>query len=115
LTQIVANIVNNAAKYTPPGGHIEVEAEREGDQIALRVRDNGVGISADMMPRVFDLFAQTDGHIRLSEGGLGIGLALVRSLVELHGGRVHASSAGVGRGSEFVVTLPLADPDGAKC
>jgi PAS domain S-box-containing protein len=114
LTQIVANIVNNAAKYTPPGGRIEVEAVREGDQIALRVRDNGVGISADMMPRVFDLFAQTDGHIRLSEGGLGIGLALVRSLVELHGGRVHASSAGVGRGSEFVVTLPLADLGVAK-
>jgi len=115
LTQIVANIVNNAAKYTPPGGRIEVEAEREGDKLVLHVRDNGVGISGDMMPRVFDLFAQTDGQIRLSEGGLGIGLALVRSLVELHGGRVHARSAGVGRGSEFTLTLPLADPDGAKC
>lgn len=114
LTQIVANIVNNAAKYTPPGGRIEIEAEREGDKIVLRVRDNGVGISGEMMPRVFDLFAQTEGQIRLSEGGLGIGLALVRSLVELHGGRVHARSAGVGRGSEFSVTLPLAHPDGAK-
>ena len=109
LAQIAANIINNAAKYTPPGGRIEIDAARAGDEVVLRVRDNGVGISADMMPRVFDLFAQTDGQIRLSEGGLGIGLALVRSLVEIHGGRVEARSAGVGRGSEFIVSLPLAD------
>ena len=109
LAQIAANIINNAAKYTPPGGRIEIDAARGGDEVVLRVRDNGVGISADMMPRVFDLFAQTDGQIRLSEGGLGIGLALVRSLVEIHGGRVEARSEGVGRGSEFIVSLPLAD------
>ena len=107
LAQIAANIINNAAKYTPPGGRIEIDAAREGDEVVLRVRDNGVGISADMMPRVFDLFAQTDGQIRLSEGGLGIGLALVRSLVEIHGGRVEARSEGVGCGSEFIVSLPL--------
>ncbi|MBI5011312.1 MAG: HAMP domain-containing histidine kinase, partial [Methylocystis sp.] len=109
LAQIAANIINNAAKYTPPGGRIEIDAARGGDEVVLRVRDNGVGISADMMPRVFDLFAQTDGQIRLSEGGLGIGLALGRSLVEIHGGRVEARSEGVGRGSEFIVSLPLAD------
>jgi signal transduction histidine kinase len=109
LAQIAANIINNAAKYTPPGGRIEIDAARGDDEVVLRVRDNGVGISADMMPRVFDLFAQTDDQIRLSEGGLGIGLALVRSLVEIHGGRVEARSAGVGRGSEFIVSLPLAD------
>ncbi|MGJ0426107.1 PAS domain S-box protein [Methylocystis sp.] len=109
LAQIAANIINNAAKYTPPGGRIEIDAARGNDEVVLRVRDNGVGISADMMPRVFDLFAQTDDQIRLSEGGLGIGLALVRSLVEIHGGRVEARSEGVGRGSEFIVSLPLAD------
>ncbi|WP_428383470.1 PAS domain S-box protein [Methylocystis sp.] len=109
LAQIAANIINNAAKYTPPGGRIDVEAARAGDEAVLRVRDTGVGISADMMPRVFDLFAQTEGHIRLSDGGLGIGLALVRKLVELHGGHVEAHSDGVGRGSEFVVRLPLGE------
>ena len=111
LTQIAANIINNAAKYTPPGGRIEIDAARGDGEVVLRVRDNGVGISADMMPRVFDLFAQTDSQIRLSEGGLGIGLALVRSLVEIHGGRVEALSEGVGRGSEFIVSLPIADCD----
>ncbi|CCJ08159.1 PAS domain S-box protein [Methylocystis sp. SC2] len=114
LAQIAANIINNAAKYTPSGGRIEIDAARGGDEVVLRVRDNGVGISADMMPRVFDLFAQTDGQIRLSEGGLGIGLALVRSLVEVHGGRVEARSEGVGRGSEFVVSLPLAGCRGPR-
>ncbi|MCQ4188315.1 PAS domain S-box protein [Methylocystis suflitae] len=109
LAQIAANIINNAAKYTPPGGRIDIDAARGNDEVVLRVRDNGVGISADMMPRVFDLFAQTDDQIRHSEGGLGIGLALVRSLVEIHGGRVEARSEGVGRGSEFIVSLPLAD------
>ncbi|HEY8125501.1 MAG TPA: PAS domain S-box protein [Methylocystis sp.] len=109
LAQIAANIINNAAKYTPPGGRIEIDAAREDDEVVLRVRDNGVGISAAMMPRVFDLFAQTDGQNRLSEGGLGIGLALVRSLVEIHGGRVEARSEGAGQGSEFIIRLPLAD------
>jgi PAS domain S-box-containing protein len=108
LAQIAANIIGNAAKYTPPGGRIEVEAAREGEEAVLRVRDNGVGIAPEMMPHVFDLFAQTHDQTRLSEGGLGIGLALARKLVEMHGGRVEARSAGAGRGSEFVVRLPLA-------
>ncbi|KAF2990473.1 PAS domain-containing protein [Methylocystis sp. MJC1] len=107
LAQIAANLINNAAKYTLPGGLIEVAAAREGDEVALRVRDNGVGIDPDMLPHVFDLFAQSDSQIRLSEGGLGIGLALARDLVELHGGRVMAYSDGVGRGAEFVAWLPL--------
>ncbi len=106
LAQIAANIVNNAVKYTPPGGLIEIEAGREDGGVVLRVRDNGVGISAGMIPRVFDLFSQTEGQLGLSEGGLGIGLALVRKLVDLHGGRIAAHSAGEGRGSEFVVWLP---------
>lgn len=107
LAQIAANLINNAAKYTLPGGLIEVAAAREGNELVLRVRDNGVGIDADMLPHVFDLFAQSDSQIRLSEGGLGIGLALARDLVELHGGRVMAHSDGVGRGAEFVAYLPL--------
>jgi PAS domain S-box-containing protein len=109
LTQIAANIINNAAKYTPPGGKIEIESRKEGREVVLCVRDNGVGISADMAPRIFDLFAQTEGQIRLSEGGLGIGLALVRKLLDLHGGRIEASSDGVGRGSEFTVWLPISE------
>ncbi|WP_363350883.1 PAS domain S-box protein [Methylocystis echinoides] len=108
LAQIATNLVNNAAKYTPPGGVIVVEGARDGDEAVLRIRDNGVGIAADMLPRVFDLFAQIDRHARLSEGGLGIGLALVRKLVELHGGRIAARSDGPGSGSEFIVWLPLA-------
>ena len=107
LAQIAANIIDNAAKYTPPGGLIEVEAARDGAEVVLRVRDNGVGISADMMPRIFDLFMQSAGQTRLSEGGLGIGLTLVRKLIKLHDGRIAAHSEGVGRGSEFVVWLPF--------
>ena len=107
LSQIVANIINNAAKYTPPGGLIEIEAAREGGELSLRVRDNGVGVSAEMMPRIFDLFVQTEGQARLSQGGRGIGLALARRLILLHGGRIDAASDGAGKGSEFVVRLPL--------
>lgn len=113
LTQIAVNIVNNAAKYTPPGGDIEISAARERGEAVLRVRDNGMGLSAEMMPRIFDLFAQSDAQVRLSEGGLGIGLALVRRLVELHGGSIEAYSEGVGRGSEFIVRLPLGDEPAA--
>ncbi|MBY6243894.1 PAS domain S-box protein [Methylosinus sp. Sm6] len=113
LAQIAANIINNAAKYTPPGGRIDIETAREGKEAVLRVRDNGVGIAPEMMPRVFDLFAQTQDQMRLSEGGLGIGLALVRKLVEMHGGRVEAQSAGSGRGSQFAVFLPLAEEPAA--
>lgn len=107
LAQVFANLVNNAAKYTDSGGRIRIEAERRGGEVAVSVSDSGRGIPADMLPRVFDLFAQIDRDLGRSQGGLGIGLALVRSLVEMHGGRVEARSDGPGQGSEFVVHLPL--------
>ena len=101
LEQAVANLLNNAAKYTEPGGEITVTSEREGDELVLRVADTGIGLSAEMMNRVFDLFAQADLSLDRTQGGLGIGLTLVRSLVEMHGGSVSASSPGLGLGSEF--------------
>jgi signal transduction histidine kinase/CheY-like chemotaxis protein len=113
LAQVVGNLLNNAAKYTPAGGRIGLTAGREGGGAVLRVWDTGVGIAADMLPHVFDLFAQGDHTLDRAQGGLGIGLTLVRSLVELHGGSVRACSGGPDRGSEFVVRLPLmADPPG---
>jgi two-component system CheB/CheR fusion protein len=107
LSQVVANLLDNAAKYTPAGGHIRVSADREGDEAVMRVRDDGVGIPAGMLPHVFDLFVQGERSPARSEGGLGVGLTMVRRLVELHGGRVEARSDGPGKGSEFVVWLPL--------
>jgi signal transduction histidine kinase/ActR/RegA family two-component response regulator len=107
LAQVVGNLLNNAAKYTPEGGRIWLTARREGNTAVVSVRDTGVGIAADMLPRVFDLFAQADRSLAHSEGGLGVGLTLVKSLVELHGGSVEAHSPGPNRGSEFVVRLPL--------
>jgi signal transduction histidine kinase len=107
LTQIFANLLNNAAKYTDDGGRIDLVVARDGDEAVVRVRDTGVGIPADMLPRVFDLFTQVDRMNRRSQSGLGIGLALVKSLVSLHGGRVEAASDGPERGSEFTVRLPL--------
>jgi signal transduction histidine kinase len=109
LTQIVSNLLNNAAKYTPAGGQIVVSGERSGDEAVLRIRDNGIGISHSMLPRVFDLFAQSNTARERTQGGLGIGLTVVRRLVELHGGRVAVRSDGIGKGSEFVVCIPLAD------
>jgi signal transduction histidine kinase len=106
LAQILGNLLNNAAKYTPAGGRVELTATREGGDIVIRVRDTGVGIPAEMLPSIFDLFMQVDRSLDRSEGGLGIGLTLVRSLVALHGGRVAAFSDGPGQGSEFVVHLP---------
>jgi signal transduction histidine kinase len=105
--QVITNLVNNAARYTPSNGHIRVMAQREGPNAVLRVRDNGVGIPPDLLPRVFDLFTQADRSLARSEGGLGIGLTIVRKLVELHGGTVMVESEGPGRGSEFIVRLPL--------
>jgi len=99
-------ILTNAIKYTNPGGHIEVVAERAGEQAVLRVRDDGVGIVPDLLPQIFHLFAQGQRTLARAEGGLGIGLTLVRRLVELHGGTVAAQSAGPNQGSEFVVRLP---------
>jgi len=106
LVQVVLNLLTNAAKYTPEGGHIRVAVAREGAEATIRVRDDGVGIPADLLPRVFDLFTQGDRSPERAEGGLGIGLALVQSLVERHGGVVEARSDGAGRGSELVVRLP---------
>jgi signal transduction histidine kinase len=106
LAQILANLLNNAAKYTPEGGRITFTTEREGEAAVFRVRDSGVGIAADMLPRVFDLFTQIDRSLDRAEGGLGIGLTLVHRLVEMHGGTVQAFSDGLGCGSEFVVRLP---------
>jgi PAS domain S-box-containing protein len=106
LAQVVANLLNNAAKYTEEGGRIGLAVEREGSEAVVRVRDNGVGIPAEMLGQVFDLFTQVDRGLDRAQGGLGIGLTLVRSLAEMHGGRVTAHSDGAGRGSEFVLRLP---------
>ena len=106
LTQILSNLLNNAAKYTDPGGRVVLSARVDGDTIELRVADNGRGIRADMLPAVFDLFVQSDRTLELAQGGLGVGLTLIKRLVELHGGSVQAHSEGEGRGSEFVVRLP---------
>ncbi len=107
LTQVLGNLLNNAAKYTPEGGHICLTVEAGEKEATVRVRDDGRGIAADFLPRVFDLFTQGDPSPARSEGGLGIGLTLVKSLVGMHGGRVEAHSDGPGHGSEFVVRLPL--------
>ena len=106
LAQVFLNLLNNAAKYTNRGGRIALTAERENGDVVVRVKDNGIGIPAEMLPHVFDLFAQVDPSIERSEGGLGIGLTLVQRLVALHGGAVEAKSAGPDLGSEFIVRLP---------
>lgn len=110
LSQVFANLLNNAAKYTPENGEIRVSAERKGEQVLVRVRDNGSGIPREMLSKVFEMFTQVDNSLDRSQGGLGIGLTLVRHLVQLHGGEVQASSDGPGRGSEFVVRLPIQTP-----
>ncbi len=110
LEQVVVNLVNNAAKYTDEGGHIWLSLQQEGDEAVLQVRDSGVGIAPDLMPRIFDLFTQAERSLARSQGGLGIGLCLVQRLVEMHGGKVAIYSA-LGRGSEFVVRLPVALTD----
>jgi PAS domain S-box-containing protein len=107
LAQVVGNLLTNAAKYTEPGGRIWLTAERDGDMAALRVRDNGIGIAPHMLPRIFELFVQVDHASTKAQGGLGIGLTLVKNLVEMHNGIVQAQSEGLGKGCEFVVRLPL--------
>jgi PAS domain S-box-containing protein len=107
LAQVLANLLNNAAKYTERGGHIWLTVEQGGPEALVRVRDTGVGIAPEMLPLVFDLFTQADRSLHRSQGGLGIGLTLVRHLVEMHGGEVRAFSHGLGRGSEFVIRLPV--------
>ncbi len=113
LTQVVANLLDNAAKYTEIGGNIWLTAECYESEVSIRVRDSGTGIPAMMLPHVFDLFTQVGRSLDRAHGGLGIGLTLVRALVEMHGGRVEASSPGAGQGSEFIVRLPLARKDTA--
>lgn len=107
LSQVFANLLNNAAKYSEPGGTIWLSARRQDAQIVVSVRDAGIGIAHDMLPRVFEMFAQEAGAMNRAQGGLGIGLTLVQNLVEMHGGSVEAHSAGRGKGSEFIVRLPL--------
>jgi PAS domain S-box-containing protein len=108
MAQVVSNLLNNAAKYTPEGGRIELSAEREGNEAVVRVRDNGLGIPADMQGAVFELFTQVSKHLDRAQGGLGIGLALVKKLVEMHGGAIAVASDGPGHGSTFTVRLPVA-------
>jgi two-component system, chemotaxis family, CheB/CheR fusion protein len=110
LAQALSNLLINAAKYTDPGGQIHLRASREGNEVVVAIRDNGVGISAEMMPRLFTMFTQAPGALSRAEGGLGIGLALVRGLAALHGGSVEALSDGLGKGSEFIVRLPIGAP-----
>jgi two-component system CheB/CheR fusion protein len=112
LHQVVVNLLVNAAKYTPEGGNIWVKVTTEGEEAVLKVGDNGVGIPTEMLPRIFDLFTQVESTRGASRGGLGIGLALVKNLVALHGGSVQVRSDGVGKGSEFAVRLPLRQPGG---
>ena len=107
LEQIIVNVLNNASKYTPPDGRIRVVVSREGDEAVLRICDTGIGIAADMLPRIFELFVQGDQSLAHTSGGLGIGLTLVHRLVTLHRGRVEAHSEGLGRGSQFTIALPM--------
>jgi PAS domain S-box-containing protein len=119
LEQILTNLLNNSAKYTDPGGHIWLTVQHEDGEMVLRVRDSGIGIAPEVLPKVFDLFVQAERRLDRSQGGVGIGLTLVKKLVELHGGTVRALSAGIGQGSEFVARLPAFTgerraPEGAK-
>ncbi|HTT05172.1 MAG TPA: ATP-binding protein [Steroidobacteraceae bacterium] len=107
LVQCLGNLLNNAAKYTDAGGHIDIEVRTAADQVHIRVRDDGVGIPAELLPQVFELFVQGDRSLDRSQGGLGIGLSVVRRLIEMHAGSVTAHSDGVGRGASFELSLPL--------
>jgi signal transduction histidine kinase/ActR/RegA family two-component response regulator len=114
LVQTIANLLNNAAKFTPEGGRIDLTLRTTQDALRLHVKDNGAGISPELLPAVFELFTQGTRTLERSQGGLGLGLALVKKLVELHGGRVSAYSSGPGQGSEFIVELPLESSNEAK-
>src|SRR6185437_4507776 len=108
LAQALCNLLSNAVKYSDRGSRIWLTAERQGDEAVIRVKDAGVGIPPDMLPRVFDLFTQVDRSLEKSQGGLGVGLTIVKRLVELHGGTIEARSEGYGKGSEFIIRLPVA-------
>lgn len=112
LSQVLSNLLNNAAKYTPEGGHITLRAWRDGGEVAIQVADDGIGIPPDMLATVFQLFTQVDRHLARAQGGLGIGLSLARRLVEMHGGTLRADSAGIGRGATFTLRLALDDAGG---
>ena len=114
LVQVLANLMNNAAKYTPPGGQLRVTLRADAGQARLAVHDNGAGIAPALLPRVFEMFTQAELTPERAEGGLGMGLALVKRLTEMQGGSVRADSAGAGCGSTFTVTLPLANATSAK-
>ena len=111
LAQVLGNLLNNAAKYTPPGGRIRLVARLDGGEVVVAVTDSGVGIPREALPTLFQMFSQVGRNMDQSQGGLGIGLSLVRALVELHGGSVSASSPGAGQGSTFTVRLPVAAPE----
>jgi PAS domain S-box-containing protein len=111
LTQVFSNLLDNASKYSEPGGRIQVTAAREGGEVVVRVRDSGMGMPAELLPRIFDLFTQGSRTLDRSHGGLGIGLTIVKKIVEMHGGRVEVTSDGCGKGSEFIVRLPAADDE----
>jgi signal transduction histidine kinase len=111
LTQVLANLLNNAAKYTPPGGSVFFGLEEHDDQVVFRIRDTGIGIPSNMLDKVFDMFIQIDSGLDRAHGGLGIGLTLVRELVNMHHGSICVTSDGPGRGSEFSVSIPTAIPD----
>jgi len=108
IAQVISNLLNNAARYSEIGSKIKLTAERDGDQAVIKVKDNGVGMRAEMLPRVFEPFFQIDRSLDRSQGGLGIGLTLVKQIVEIHGGTVKAASDGLGKGCEFTVRLPVA-------
>jgi CheY-like chemotaxis protein len=112
LSQVFSNLIGNACKFTPDGGRITIEARGEGGRAVVSVRDNGIGIAAGQLGGVFEMFSQVDNSLERAHGGLGIGLTLVRRLVEMHGGSVAATSDGLGEGSEFSVVLPLAQDAG---
>jgi CheY-like chemotaxis protein len=113
LSQVFSNLLNNAAKYTPNGGQIVLSARRQGDNLVVSVKDNGIGIRSELLSEIFDLFVQAKSSHESERGGLGLGLTLVRSLIELHGGSVEARSEGPDHGSEFIVRLPIAESDSA--
>ena len=109
MVQVISNLLNNASKFTAENGRISLRLQCHGEEASISIADTGIGISADILPQVFDLFTQADRSLDRRQGGLGLGLSLVKKLVEMHDGRVIATSRGMGRGSEFVIRLPLAD------
>jgi PAS domain S-box-containing protein len=108
IDQVLLNLIGNAIKYTPAGGSIRIRASEEGDEVVCRIQDTGIGIAPSMLPKIFDLFTQASEANEMSGGGIGVGLTLVRQIVELHGGTVQARSPGIGKGSEFIFRLPVA-------